>query len=118
MDSLEKSLFCAKLACDKKAENLVILEIKKISSLADYFIICSGTSDRHVQAITNNIEISMKEKGALTLGVEGIREAKWVLLDYNDVIIHVFQEKERQFYDLEGLWTECPRIPFLDIGEQ
>lgn len=118
MDSHEKSLFCARLACDKKAENLVILELKGLSALADYFIICGGTSDRHVQAIASHIEISLKEKGFLALGIEGIREGKWVLLDYDDVIIHVFQEKERMFYDLESLWTECSRIPFLEAGEQ
>jgi ribosome-associated protein len=118
LDSLEKFLFCAKLAHDKKARNLVILELKSVSSLADYFIICSGTSDRHVQAIASHIEISLKEKGSFALGIEGFRAGRWVLLDYDDVIIHVFQEKEREFYDLESLWNECPRIPFLDAGEQ
>jgi ribosome-associated protein len=118
LDSLEKFLFCAKLAHDKKARNLVILELKSVSSLADYFIICSGTSDRHVQAIASHIEISLKEKGSLALGIEGFRAGRWVLLDYDDVIIHVFQEKERGFYDLESLWNECPRIPSLDAGEQ
>jgi ribosome-associated protein len=118
LDSLEKFLFCAKLAHDKKARNLVILELKGVSSLADYFIICSGTSDRHVQAIASHIEISLKEKGSFALGIEGFRAGRWVLLDYDDVIIHVFQEKEREFYDLESLWNECPRIPSLDAGEQ
>ncbi len=118
MDSPEKFLFCAKLAHDKKARNLVILELKGVSSLADYFIICSGTSDRHVQAIASHIEISLKEKGSFALGIEGFRAGRWVLLDYDDVIIHVFQEKEREFYDLESLWNECPCIPFLDAGEQ
>ncbi len=118
MDSLEKSRYCAQRASDKKADNIVILELKEVSSLADYFIVCSGTSDRHVQAIATNIEISMKKEGVLPLGIEGMREAKWVLLDYDDVIIHIFQENDRLFYDLEGLWAECPRIPFVDDSEQ
>lgn len=118
MDSREKALYCAQCACDKKADNIAILELKEVSSLADYFIVCSGTSDRHVQAIATNIEISMKQEGSLPLGIEGVREAKWVLLDYADIIIHVFQENERLFYDLEGLWTECPRIPFADAHGQ
>ncbi len=117
MDSLEKSLVCARLAHDKKVKNLVILKLKEISSLADYFIICSGTSDRHVQAVANHIEISLKKKGSLALGIEGVREGKWALLDYDDVIIHVFQEKEREFYDLENLWLDCPRVPFPEAEE-
>jgi len=112
LDSLEKSLLCAKFAHDKKTQNLVILELKDFSALADYFIICSGTSDRHVQAIVSHIERALKEKGTVALGIEGVQEGKWVLLDYDDVIIHVFQEKEREFYDLESLWVECPRIPY------
>jgi ribosome-associated protein len=111
LNSLEKSLLCAKFAYDKKTINLVVLELKDYSALSDYFIICSGTSDRHVQAIVSHIEMSLKEKGTVALGIEGVREGKWVLLDYDDVIIHVFQETEREFYDLESLWAECPRIP-------
>ena len=110
MESLEKSRFCARLAHDKKAENLVVLELKGVSALADYFIICSGTSDRHVQAISHHIEAGLKKEGELALGMEGLREAKWVLLDYDDVIIHIFQKDERLFYDLESLWSECPRL--------
>jgi len=119
LDSHEKSICCARLAGDKKANNIVILELRGVSSLADFFIICSGTSDRHVQAIANHIETTMKkEMESIALGVEGLREGRWVLLDYDDVIIHVFQEKERALYDLESLWTECPRVPFYDTADQ
>ena len=110
MDSLEKSAFCARLANDKQAKDLIILELKQMSCLADYFIICTGTSNRHVQALANHIQASLKEIGIHALGIEGVREGKWVLLDFDDVIIHVFMEEERQFYDLENLWVECPRI--------
>lgn len=116
-DSREKSLYCARLASSKKARDLVILELKVHSSLADYFIICGGTSDRHVRAIAEHIELNLKAHGSHALGIEGLREGKWVLLDYADVIIHIFQEKEREFYDLESLWIECPRIAYRDPDE-
>jgi len=117
LDSLEKSFACARMIYDKKGKNLEILELKNISPLSDYFIVCSGTSDRHVKALANHIEISMKEKGSFPLGIEGLREGKWVLMDYDDIIIHIFQEDDRGFYDLENLWLDCPRIPFTDEGE-
>ncbi len=111
MDSLEKALFCAETANDNKAIDLVMLELKNETALADYFIICNGTSDRHIKAMAENIEHKLKEKGIKALGKEGMQESKWILLDYDDVIIHIFQKEERDFYDLERLWDECPRIP-------
>lgn len=114
MDSKGKSLLCAHAALDKKALNLVILEIKELSSIADYFIICSGKSDRQVQGIAYSIEESLKKEGILPLGIEGFSEAKWILLDYNDVVIHVFYEPIREFYDLEGLLFDAPRIEMRD----
>lgn len=111
-DSKEKFLLCAHAALSKKAVNLVILDIKELTSVADYFIICGGRSDRQVQGIASSIEESMKKKGVYPLGIEGFREAKWILLDYNDVIVHVFYEPIREFYDLEGLWVDAPRIEF------
>jgi ribosome-associated protein len=109
-DSKEKSLFCAKAALEKKAFNVAILELKKASSLTDYFLICSGRSDRQVQAIAESIEEKMSEKGARPLGEEGMREGRWVLMDYDDVVIHIFYDPVRRHYDLEGLWIEAPRI--------
>jgi ribosome-associated protein len=109
-DSKEKSLFCAKAALEKKAFNVTILELKKASSLTDYFLICSGRSDRQVQAIAESIEEKMSEKGARPLGEEGMREGRWVLMDYDDVVIHIFYDPVRRHYDLEGLWIEAPRI--------
>ena len=111
MDSLEKALFCAETANENKAVDLVILELKDQTALSDYFIICSGTSDRHAKSIAEDIELKLKEKGIKPLGKEGLQESKWILLDYDDVIIHIFQAEEREFYDLESLWDECPKIP-------
>ena len=108
-DSKEKSLFCAKAALEKKAFNVTILELKKASSLTDYFLICSGRSDRQVQAIAESTEKKMGEKGARPLGEEGMREGRWVLMDYDDVVISVFQESARSFYGLEDLW-DAPRM--------
>ncbi|MEI6125349.1 MAG: ribosome silencing factor, partial [Pseudomonadota bacterium] len=96
MNSKEKALLCAGVACDKQALDLVVLEVKDISSFADYFIICSGTSTRQVQAIAEHLEVSLKEKGIRVLGKEGMQGGRWVLLDYADVIIHVFHTEERE----------------------
>ena len=109
-DSKEKSIFCAQAALEKKAFDITILELKKASSLTDYFLICSGRSDRQVQAIAQSIEEKMGEQGIRPLGEEGIREGRWVLMDYDDVVIHIFYDQLRRYYDLEGLWIEAPRI--------
>ena len=109
-DSKEKSIFCAQAALEKKAVDITILELKKASSLTDYFLICSGRSDRQVQAIAQSIEEKMGEQGIRPLGEEGIREGRWVLMDYDDVVIHIFYDQLRRYYDLEGLWIEAPRI--------
>ena len=109
-DSKEKSIFCAHAALEKKAFDITILELKKASSLTDYFLICSGRSDRQVQAIAHSIEEKMGEQGIRPLGEEGMREGRWVLMDYDDVVIHIFYDQVRLYYDLEGLWREAPRI--------
>lgn len=109
-DSKEKSLFCAQVALEKKAFDVTILEMKNTSTITDYFLICSGRSDRQVQAIAQSIEEKMQEKGAKPLGQEGIREGRWILMDYDDVVIHIFYDQVRRHYDLEGLWIEARRI--------
>jgi ribosome-associated protein len=113
-DSKEKSIFCAQAALEKKAFDITILELKKASSLTDYFLICSGRSDRQVQAIAHSIEEKMGEQGIRPLGEEGIREGRWVLMDYDDVVIHIFYDQLRRYYDLEGVWIEAPRINSLE----
>ena len=109
-DSKIKSLLCLKAAIEKKAQDPVLLELKGITSFTDYFLLCSGKSDRQVQAIAQAIEETLRKKGIRPLGEEGTREGKWILLDYADVVVHVFLEPVRRFYDLEGLWIEAPRI--------
>jgi ribosome-associated protein len=94
----------------KKAKGLTILNIKEISSFADYFIICSGTSNRQVQAIASSIQENLKISGIIPLGIEGEQFGQWILMDYDDVIIHVFYEPVKEFYDIERLWSDIPKM--------
>jgi ribosome-associated protein len=114
IDGKEQVLLCVNTSIKKKAKDLIILNVKELSSFADYFIICSGTSDRQVQAIAASIQEILKGYGILPLGVEGERLGKWVLIDYEDVIIHVFYEPIREFYDIERLWSDAPRMKVGD----
>jgi ribosome-associated protein len=117
LNAKERSLWCASLALDKKATNIVILEVKERSSFTDYFIICSGNSDRQVKGIASTIEMGFKKKGIHAMGMEGFREGQWILLDYDDIIVHIFHEPLRAFYDLERLWADVPRVPLDDVSE-
>ena len=109
-DSKVKSLLSLQAAIEKKAQDPVLLELKGLTSITDYFLLCNGKSDRQVQAIAQGIQEMLKQKGIRPLGVEGMVEGKWILMDYQDVVIHIFLEPVRKFYDLEGLWIEAPRI--------
>ncbi len=109
-NSKEKAFLCARAALDHKAIDLVILEVKNLSSFTDYFVITSGNSDRQVQAIASHIEERMDQQGLHLFGAEGKREGSWVLLDYGDVIVHIFYNPVREFYDLERLWSDAPRM--------
>ncbi|MBI2400829.1 MAG: ribosome silencing factor [Deltaproteobacteria bacterium] len=108
MEPRKKALEIAKLALDKKAEKVVILNIKKLSGVSDFLLICSAESERQVQAIAYSIEDGLRKKGERPLGMEGVTEGRWALIDYVDVVVHIFLEPVRSFYDLEGLWAEAP----------
>ena len=108
--SREKSLNCVRAALEKKAFDLVLLDLKNVSSFTEYFLICSGRSDRQVQAIARSIEEDLKKMGIYSLGMEGFEDGKWILMDYDDVVVHVFFDPVRRFYDLEGLWLDAPRV--------
>jgi ribosome-associated protein len=99
----------------KKAIDLVVLDVRELSSIADVFIICSGRSNRQVMAIAEHIQVDLKKHGIRPLSVEGQKEGHWILLDYGHVIIHVFYEPVRSFYDLEGLWIDAKRIDTKNI---
>jgi len=111
MDPLTKALSCAKEADDRKATDIVLLDVSKITTVADYFLICSGRSSRQVQGIADAVQTRLRELGVRPLGVEGEREGHWVLLDYGDVIVHIFYQPIRALYDLESLWSDGTVIP-------
>ncbi len=99
-----------KSALGKKARNPVLLDVGQLTSLADAFLICHGTSNRQVSAIAEHIQRDLKKQGIKALSVDGLKEGHWVLMDYGHVIIHVFFETTRSFYNLEGLWSDARRI--------
>ena len=107
---LELATICANAALDTKAEDLVVLDVRGISSFTDYFIIMSGRSSRHVQGLAEAMEKAMRSKRISAAKAEGIQEGMWVLLDFDDVVVHIFYHEQRSFYDLEGLWHDAPRV--------
>jgi ribosome-associated protein len=108
--ALQAALDCARAAIDKKAENVKILDISELSGFTDYFIICSGISDRQVQAIADSVKSTMKQQGVELVATEGYSEGRWVLLDFGDMVVHVFLDALREYYDLENLWADAPRV--------
>ncbi len=98
----------ARLALEKQADKVLVINIKKLSSVADYLLVCGADSERQVHAIARNIEDGMRSSKVKPLGVEGAERGRWALLDYADVVVHIFHEPVRAYYDLEGLWAEAP----------
>ena len=113
MNSTDMARLAVGAALDKKALNPLVLDLRGISTVSEYFVIVTGTSDRHVQAVAENIMDAFKSIGIRILGEEGLREGRWVLLDYGEIVVHVFLEPVREYYDIERLWIDAPR---LDLG--
>jgi ribosome-associated protein len=109
ISSWDKALLLTRLALEKKAYDLVVLDVHALTSMADYFILCSGRSDRQVQSIAQGLEENAADDGVKPYAVEGTQRGHWVLMDFSDVIVHVFYEPVREFYDLDGLWSHAPR---------
>ncbi|HOV89916.1 MAG TPA: ribosome silencing factor [Syntrophorhabdaceae bacterium] len=107
MDVLEKAKICSQYAEEKKAKDILLLELIGLTDIADYFLLASGTNERHVRTISEFIEESMKEMGIKPLFTEGYQEGRWVIIDYNDLIVHIFLDELRELYDLESLWIEA-----------
>jgi ribosome-associated protein len=99
---------CCSLALDKKAEDVIIIDLRKLNAPTDYFVICSALSDRQAKAITDNVVEGLREKGHSPWHIEGYTAKKWVLIDYVDVVVHVFNLETRAFYSLETLWGDAP----------
>jgi ribosome-associated protein len=105
----EIALAVAELASDRKAVEILQLDLRELTSLADYFVICTGRSDRQVKGIYDGIQLAMKkEHGIVPTRVDGVTQAQWILMDYGDVIVHIFTPEIREFYRLEQLWGEAP----------
>lgn len=115
MQTKEKALFCASQVLDKKAIQVRVLDVRSLSSLTDFLVLASGSSDRQVQACAEAVHQGLKKHyDLLPLGIEGMQEGRWVLLDYGDVMVHVFHEPVRQFYDLDGLWGDAREVALPD----
>jgi len=110
METLDKALLASEIIMERKAVDPVLFEVTGLTSIADYFLIASGNSSRQVQAIGRHLQRSMREKGHRIYGIEGEQEGQWILMDYGDLVVHIFYQPVREFYDLEGLWSEAPRI--------
>ncbi|HZN01371.1 MAG TPA: ribosome silencing factor [Pyrinomonadaceae bacterium] len=106
----ERVLATLHAASEKKAIEPVVLDLREISSFTDYFVIVSGANERQVQAISDAVYESLKKAGHAAARVEGYKTAEWILLDYGDFVVHVFEQKARKFYDLERLWRESKRV--------
>ena len=105
------------LLSDEKAEEIVFIDAKKYSSLADYLLVCQGRSQIHCRSITQNVEYNLKQEGEISLGLEGEREGNWVLLDYGNIILHVFHPEIRKYYKLEELYSKRPGEEYADNSE-
>jgi len=103
----------ADIAYDKKASDVLLLDIAELTTIADYFVICNGNNTRQIQAISDAIEDELKKQGARMLHREGIAESGWLILDFGDVIVHIFGPKEREYYRLERLWSEAKTVVYL-----
>jgi ribosome-associated protein len=100
----------ARAALDKKAEDVTVLDVRGLTSYADYFVVMTADSDRQASAIADHVDESMKKQGFTKVGVEGYETGRWILVDYGDVVAHVMNRESRGFYDLEGLWADAPRF--------
>lgn len=108
IDSKKKALLIAKFAQDKKAEDIAVIDLRKIPTICDYFVIVSGSSNRKVKAIAEFIEEESNKRGIKVWHVEGKKEACWILLDCGDIVVHIFYKEARDFYNLERLWADAP----------
>jgi ribosome-associated protein len=118
MDSLNKALLCLRIIKERKAIHPILFDLGDLTSITEYSLIASGNSSRQVQAITRHMAKRMREEGFRAHGIEGEQQGHWVLMDYNDVVVHIFYQPVREFYDLEGLWIEADRIELNEEGNE
>jgi ribosome-associated protein len=119
MQTRQQVILAVKGVENKKGEDLTILEMDRNSgAFTDYFIVCTGTNPRQIQAISDEVERLLKEAGSLPNSIEGYNQAEWVLLDYVDFVVHIFSERARKFYDLERLWKSANRLTSADLAKK
>ncbi len=116
--SQQQALSIARAALAKKASDVLILDVRELTSIADYFIVASGESERQVKAIANNIAREISTEYHTTPQIEGAGTSMWILLDFDDIVVHVFKTDIRQYYGLEKMWSDAPRIPLPDDDQQ
>jgi ribosome-associated protein len=109
--AIELTEIAALAAADKLAGNIVAYDVSDQLAITDAFLLCSGANDRQVRSIIDEVELKLKQAGATLVRREGEQEGRWVLLDYNDIVVHVQSSHERDFYALERIWKDCPQIP-------
>ncbi len=110
MTPLQIAVLCARAADSKKGEEILLLDVRDISSVSDFFIIVSGQSEPHLKAMRNEIELQLKKEGIVAKGIDGFPHSQWVIMDYLDVMVHIFSSERRDFYALERLWGDAPLI--------
>ncbi len=104
------ALLAAEVCDEKKAKDIIVLDVRKITSISDYFIVCSTSNERQARAIAEDLRMRLKEMGKREMGVEGLEDARWVLQDFGDIVLHIFHESQREFYDIEGLWADAKQV--------
>jgi ribosome-associated protein len=109
VEAREKAMLCGRCAEGKKAKDIAVIELTGLTDIADYFLLASGTSERHVRTISEYIETNMKENGIKPYSMEGYGDGRWVIIDYQNVVVHIFLEPLRELYDLESLWLEAKK---------
>jgi ribosome-associated protein len=113
LDSALLAKAAVDIASDKKASDVILLDVRDVTTIADYFIVCSGNNSRQIQAIAEAIDEGLRQQGGRLLHKEGDAETGWVLLDFGDIIVHIFAPKEREYYRLERLWNEAKTVVYL-----
>lgn len=108
--SRQLALLAAEACDEKKAKDIVVLDVKKLTTISDFFIVCSTSNERQARAICDDLRVKMKELGIREMGVEGVNDARWILQDFGHVVVHIFHESQREFYDIEGLWADAKQV--------
>ncbi len=112
------AVLAANVCDDKKAKGIIVLDVRKITTISDYFIVASTSNERQARAIADDLRVRLKELGVREMGVEGMDDARWVLQDFGDIVLHVFHETQREFYDIEGLWGGREAGPLEKVPQE